>query len=369
MTNQPKNLSYFLSFFRIGGRMYQLTIMTLMLFYAAAGLTQQEQHQARYVDVYGATLSHQKFILDHYGQKIYDISTIPTRYIQTHPNYWKNPDQYDAMFQSVSKKNEALKSEIKNKLHLAYIDFDTIDYPDKKSYVTIEVIEQQDHERLRLLGTHTPQNYHMPVKKDLCDAMIEYNFKGSSLFSQQNKAIFLDDCPVYHCTFGFKHPDLKPYLERFNQGAIAERAAILKILKQDPIIERRMAAVMLVGHFKNPQEIIQILFPYVHDPDDGVRNNAMRVIGDTMRHSKYTDIDVRPFIRLLLSPYVTDRNKALLVLSQAAESPKQRKIILQLGRIYLEHLAQLKQPNNRNFAVSILGKTTRIGFTSNNMYN
>ena len=82
-------------------------------------------------------------------------------------------------------------------------------------------------------------------------------------------------------------------------------------MNHDPIPDRRAAAVFLIGHFKDPKEIMSTLTPHVMDADSGVRNNVMRVIGMTMEKAHLTQIDLHPFLVLLQSPVESDRNKAL----------------------------------------------------------
>lgn len=72
--------------------------------------------------------------------------------------------------------------------------------------------------------------------------------------------------------------------------------------------------------------------------------------------SKITDVNALPFIALLDSPYVTDRNKALLVLLALADSKSGKKQIEQNHHGRLTNIANLKQPNNRDVAQMILNK-------------
>jgi len=175
-------------------------------------------------------------------------------------------------------------------------------------------------------------------------------------------------CPVYHCISGFDKSQLKPYLLRFNTGVVNEKKLILTTLSnQQAHPDRRVAAAYLTGHFQNPQEILKTLLPYINDPNANVRNAAMRVIGQTMQKAKQMDIDVTPFLALLDSPVVTDRNKALYVLDSAAESKAVRRQLLTQGSDRFVALLKLKQPNNHEFAYLILKKISGKNFGETNI--
>ena len=122
-----------------------------------------------------------------------------------------------------------------------------------------------------------------------------------------------------------------------------------------------------MGHFKNPREIISVLSSHVDDQNDGVRNNVMRVIGETVDRAKLKEIDITPFLNALDSPYTTDRNKALLVLSAAVNTASSKKLALQKGGDKLLAILRLQQPNNHDTAYIILKKISGKDFGSTNV--
>jgi len=70
--------------------------------------------------------------------------------------------------------------------------------------------------------------------------------------------------------------------------------------------------------------------------------------------AKITDVDATPFLDLLASPSVTDRNKALYVLFAVSQSPEGKKQLIQQGGDRLLAILQLKQLNNHGIAYLIL---------------
>lgn len=234
-----------------------------------------------------------------------------------------------------------------------HVHVERVHYPDTPVlYMTLEVVTKQEPERLRWVppprSEHDPHSQH-----DAIWLMQQYVQTGERLFAMNQLDAHHRGCRPHHCTFGFIHPALKPYRKRFDEAVKHEKPTILAALHDaDPA--RRAAAAFMVGEFHDPHDIIKRLLPLIHDPDSEVRNNAIRVIGETMHYAKLYDLDVRPFIELLSSPYETDRNKSLLVLLQAATLEKNKKQIKQIGEQKLQALVKLKQLNNKELAVAIL---------------
>lgn len=316
------------------------------------------------IDVYGIDSKQAEEIKTRYGQQIRNIEfainsaiessikkAITSKTLQL--DNIKPPHGYNQL----KKKREALLNQIKKEQNLLFVDASTIFYmPKNVAYTTIEVVSRAHPELLRYTSPHIrPKKSHTP--SDLIDKMYEFDHLSMMLYSNnelEEKDTSSKNCPVYHCVMNFSHPRLKPYLSLFNEGVIKEKSLILNTLKNDPDQERRGSAVFLLGHLKDPHEIISRLLPYVQDKDSLVRNNSMRVIGETMRKAKIYDIDLKPFLALLHSPITLDRNKSLYVLNAAARLPVAQKIIAQQSGEVLLQLLQLKQPNNHDLTYKLL---------------
>ncbi|MDP3561125.1 MAG: HEAT repeat domain-containing protein [Legionellaceae bacterium] len=304
------------------------------------------------VDVYGAPLALSKKIEQKYAKK---VSYIERNLAEEFKNYNGNALDTRHVKELLEQKN-VLKANIKKNEHVAFVDFQTVRYPDTKNiYTTIEIVQQNQSERLRFIAPQNTLPEDTP-KHDLIEKMKKYQNKAMKLLMTHQIDLKDQTCPVYHCIVPFNHPQLKPYLTVFNKGVIQNKNKIIDALNHDTNPERRAGAAFLLGHLSNPHEIISLLSPHVTDPDDGVRNNVLRVIGETLMRSKITDVNALPFIALLDSPYVTDRNKALLVLLALADSKSGKKQIEQNHHGRLTNIANLKQPNNRDVAQMILNK-------------
>lgn len=295
-------------------------------------------------DLYGDESDKGQEIIRKYAKKISEFDSFLEAYL-------KHPNSFDE--EKLTERRNKLIEDIKKDGDYLYVKLSTTLYPQNKNkYITIDVIRKDQPERLRFASLTPTKAF--KSKQDLINEMII--FEDTAMTIMFNTSSTDDPCPVYHCIHNFQHPKLKPYLAKFNNGAVKQRQLIIDTLNSDPDPQRRAAAAFLIGHFKNPKEIVALLKPHVHDKDSGVRNDCIRVIAGTMATAKITNIDVKPFLELLDSPETTDRNKALVVLLYAAESENAKQIIKQQGGKNLLAILKLKQPNNHDVAYRILQK-------------
>ncbi|KTD16129.1 HEAT repeat domain-containing protein [Legionella jordanis] len=304
---------------------------------------------AHNLDVYGSNPKEAAHILKQYSAELIEFENFFDKITQ---DFMRNRD-ITKDIEALRPKKEALVEKIKKDGDYLYVNFDTIYYDGNKHYTTIEVIRKNQQERMRFVNSEEHVQ-RPPQKQDLIAKMTEFEKLQMKLFMtnqlQSNDYI----CPVYHCLGDFKHPQLAPYLNAFNDGVVKERTLVLNTMNHDSNPERRTSAIFLLGHLNNPKEIIALLLPQVNDKNEFVRNAAMRVIGATMAKANIEQIDVMPFIKLLDSPMDTDRNKSLLILLQAAKSEPAKTILAQQAGPQLLALLQLLQPNNHLPAYDIL---------------
>ncbi len=315
------------------------------------------------VDVYGIGPEKSNELIKIYGAQVGNLSE---QFLNGAKNLKTAKDQ--ALLNAIMQKKMSLIDKIKQHYGFSFVDFDTIFYPnDENAYTTIEVISKMDKNRLRfvtkLIKPTRPKN-----KPDFIEKMVKFQqVMGELMFSGQIDPKE-NQCPVYHCLPGFTHPRQKGDFALFNASAVKEKSLILKTIKNDPNPERRKAAIFLMGHFNDPREIISVLTDYIMDTNDDVRNAAMRVINETMHKAHIHQINVEPFLSLLDSPYDTDRNKALLILHNAADSKAVKQLIIRDGKARLIALLHLKQPNNHDAAYTILKQISGKDFGERN-YN
>jgi hypothetical protein len=330
--------------------MRKWSLITIAWLVSAVGVA---AHPSDVVDIYGDDSGVGKSIVKKYERS---LSQLENKLFQAEIKYAHSIPE--PLMHKIIAQQRALFARIQKEGGYVYVNADTVMYPDKpERYITLEVIRPQDKNRLRWTNASSSERTTDKVKQRpaAIQAMLEYDALGTDLFLKGELDLTHLDCPSYHCTFGFKHPKLKPFKPRFDALIRRDKSLIIRELSaNDPT--SRGAAAFLVGEFHDPKEILRLLAPHVTDVDSGVRNNVMRVIGTTMMRSNHYQIDVRPFIQLLDSTHVSDRNKALLVLFSATQLPEQNKRIRKQGLSKLQQLVKLKQPNNHDFAQKILDK-------------
>jgi hypothetical protein len=297
------------------------------------------------VDVYGTDEKTADYLVKKYENRVAFVEEGFYKNLQK-----SNGKINDDDFEKMMRERMIISKKIMADYDFSYVDISTVLYPGNETlYTTIDVIDKNNPERMKFV---TMNNKGLR-KPDVIDKMMEYSELETSLMVTNQLDTTNISCPVYHCVSGFHHPKLKPYLSIFNQGVQRDKKLIIDTLNHDQNPNRRAAAAFLMGHFQDPKEIVSILSFHVDDPDDRVRNNVIRVISETLRKSKIT-IDVSPFLSLLDSPFLTDRNKSLSVIWLESESSQGKRQIIQSGGDKLLSILALKQPNNHDLAYRIL---------------
>lgn len=336
-------------------------IMVFLVCLLLLGNVSAEKPEKSTLDVYGADSRESEKLIKKYGKDITLLVDEAFAEIQA-----SSGDDSKKM-EKLSQQKKRLLESIKNHEGFLYANMSTVFYPnDKTVHNTLEVITREQPQRMRFLDSGAPEKK-QPPQSDVIAKMIKFNALEQSLVLNNRINLKDNSCPVYYCGTGFHHPELKPWLAVFNKAAISDRALILDTLKQDPSAERRAAAVYLMGHFKNPREIISLLSPHVNDSDAEVRNAVIGVMMATMHKAHITDINVQPFITLLSSPLLSDRNQSLLVLLQVAANKSLQKEIITQGGNHLIALLELKQPNNHLPAYHILKTISGKSFGENDI--
>ena len=265
-----------------------------------------------------------------------------------------------------------LKKKVMQTIHqegdFAFVQISPIIYQDLKMYITIDLIEKKDHKRLGYIPDFNfkPTKKIIALKKDkqlnqLLQDWMTYEKIGFDLMLK-GQAPVIKNRPPYHCIFGFDHPKLKRYQSIFEAESFRQKEKLITILKTDSDEERRKTAAFLLAHIKNGQEVINILTPFVNDPSSAVRNNVMRVLGETIWIVNPAHFDIDPIIKALDFPTETDRNKALCIISFLANQPKHARYIAQHAGVPLMASLKMTQPNLHDNAYNILRQISKKSY-------
>lgn len=326
-----------------------------------SSLISLQAYAENYIDVYGENLQNSRQLLQEYGNQLKLLADIA----RSHPIQVEDT-HIDKVF--LEKKTQLL-NQIKREKHYTYADIETLTYFDKHHnyYVTLEVIPKNQSARMKYIGNIKSSQLPSSQKtNDVITQRIAFDeIALKVLMSHADSPA--SPCPVYFCPVGFQNPQLKPYLAIFNLAAKENKKLILDTLKQDSDPKRREAAAFLTAHFKSAQEVLTTLLPYINDPQREVRNASLWVISSTLQKTKKTDINIMPFISLLDSPYLLDREKAMMVIAAVTNETKNKRLLVQHSGDQLIRLLAMNQPLSHQLAYKILKAISGKNYSSNNI--
>ena len=171
--------------------------------------------------------------------------------------------------------------------------------------------------------------------------------------ARQMEPTIADGCPALHCVFGFGHEQLAPFLERLDRAARERHDVLLSVLREDADPKKRKNAVFVLAHGDDAESLLRELAPSLDDPDGGVRNNVMRVMGAMARGENTIEIPFAPIARRIDDPDGACRNKAAQLIAAIVHRPEYRDDILAILPGVMR-LLRLDKPNTHDPAYRIL---------------
>jgi hypothetical protein len=146
--------------------------------------------------------------------------------------------------------------------------------------------------------------------------------------------------------------------------ALQHEDLVRQVLTSSSDAEHRGLAAQMLGYGRQSDRQIDDLVHASLDPDDGVRNNAVRALEvlATAKPALARSIPPQPFIRLLRSGAWLDHNKASLVLA-ALTTTREPKLLDELRADALESLLEMarwRYIGHAEAALTILGRIAGI---------
>lgn len=268
-----------------------------------------------------------------------------------------SPAAREKKFVKLKKIDTALSKKINQFGKFHFYKVSIIYYPDRRqNFVTLDLVKEEDKNRFprtsREVLKTTRQNQELKALFSIWNTYINKKFK---LVFANKLDLKSHSCPVAHCTWGFDKQELKTIVPKINSGVEKYKESLMEIIKYGKNNEDRENAILLLGHDKNYQAVANLLIQYMNDPDDGVRNNSMRVLAAILSKHNIPNLSVDSVVAALNYPYVTDRNKAAYILLNIVKKDKSshQQVTLKAGAILMQ-LLKLQQPNNHDMAYQIL---------------
>jgi hypothetical protein len=250
-----------------------------------------------------------------------------------------------------------LEAAVKQVGGFAYVRFSVIRYFQKgdPSFLTIDVVEPADAGRRMTFAKPPADAAPLPDPEGLLKKYGEYENKGFEVLARHEK---IEDPQasreLFHCPFGFSHPELAPYKPTLVDGARKHVDELATIVRRDREPQHRAYAIFLLGFTSDGARVVRELTPACRDESALVRNNAMRVFAEMAMHHPEVEIPLAPVLDMLDFPDTTDRNKASAVLASLVKKEGLAPEIRRRSGKTLIAMLRLKQPNNHDFAFQIL---------------
>ena len=133
--------------------------------------------------------------------------------------------------------------------------------------------------------------------------------------------------------------------EKFITYADKNLSLLRDVLRHSKHAEHRQVAAAVIAYYHDKAEITKDLLEAVTDPNEHVRNNAVRAIGIIANYSQRKpdlkiEIPADPFIGMINSISWTDRNKSSLVLLSLTNS-RNKKLLNQLKQQALKPIVDM----------------------------
>ncbi len=270
-----------------------------------------------------------------------------------------------AMDPKVRKLQSDLIQVVKEKYALAFADWTIAEDPQEilshdvektkdKLYFTLDAVDQEDV-RVRMPFS-LPGS--MTLHEDpggLISKWMTYQLEGVKLVASWQLLMDMAPCVALTCPFGHQHPALKPYENIFIHGARKYQSELMNISRTDRRGEYRTAALFLLAYAPDKEKVISLCLEKLHDPNDTVRNSALRLLAGVAQRYKQYIIPERPIIEALGFPRLSDRYRSLQILGSLI---LQRSSVKEtLKRTALERLISLlevEEPEERKLAYELL---------------
>ncbi len=270
----------------------------------------------------------------------------------------------DVLQKSITKK-------IVDHFKLAFAEWSIMQYIEPGNLairITLDVVEKNDVSRRMPFLPQPKETFADP--KNLLAKWYEYQETALSLADQGVLEEQKIDCEgAYHCLFGHNHAKLKPFGDLFKKEVEPNKTALINVLTKDKDGDKRAAAAFLLAYLKDGNQVVSLMMDRIQDPDSLVRNNALRVLGDIAEFRTDITIPVKPLVPVIDYPLVTDRSKAIFLLSAVLNRPGDKAEAAKVAALSkvptIVALLKSQQPNQSGPAYAVLRRISGEHFAPN----
>jgi hypothetical protein len=247
-----------------------------------------------------------------------------------------------------------IEHQVAQKFHLPGVRFDTVYYPNKTLFTTINVLPSSYHEVFD--ETYEPQKPY-----DIVDKMVFFKKNAIALYIKDPKIGENLHCKDFHC-IAPENSNLQDDLLYFRKMVPKQTHMIDNALFTDKHLARRRASIFLLAYYPNIPDVQIRLDRLLQEDNRFILHDTLRVYGEFLKAYPHLSVDLKRVIPLLNSYDEAIRNKTLLILDALASQEKYQHIIAKQAGDSLLKLLKLKQPNNHDIAYHILQKISHQNF-------
>ena len=231
----------------------------------------------------------------------------------------------------------------------AYSKVSSAGYGDRKSYLTVDVVEKGEEGRFRL--RKAPEGT-VAVPAELLDWVRRYEKASFQMFQRRPKG--LKDINEGH--YLDSDPGIREYEEKMLEMVPAHHDVLVRALREDRDPEKRGKCATLLGWAKDKKAVIPPLEEALKDPEVQVRANAARSLIPIAYLSAHTGIPfpLGPVLEQLHYPNSSDRTKAVALLLHLAGNEENHAAIRDGAGDVLVQMAGAKQPAQREHSLTLL---------------
>jgi len=244
-----------------------------------------------------------------------------------------------------------LEDQLKSSGKFAFAKVTSTSYGDRKSYLTVDVVEKGDE---KLFPFNASPTGNVQVTASLLDWVRQYQ-KATYEAVQHNRGR-LEDINEGH--YLNNDPDLRKFEEKMLEMVPQHYDVLVRALQEDRDPAKRSLCAVLLGWAPDKVKVLVPLQKALKDPEVQVRASAARSLIPIAYLSSlnHFPFPLAPVLDQLHYPTVSDRTKAAGILVQLAGEPgNQAQIRGQAGEILVK-MAEANQPSSRDFALILLSE-------------
>jgi HEAT repeat protein len=164
-------------------------------------------------------------------------------------------------------------------------------------------------------------------------------------------------------------PELRAIQERFVELARVHLDTLRIVLRTAADPGQRAIAARVIAYAPDKRDVVSDLVAAAHDPDDAVRNNAVRALAVIAvlagrEPARAISVPAAPFVDLLNSVVWSDLNKSALALDRITAAARDSALFAALrprGLSVLADMARWRSAGHAQPAFNILGRVAGLG--------